>query len=191
MPRENKRRIRRSRKFAGAVTKKNGNGVITLVGHSEILVTIAVEVSRGNRSGVEAHANRDGFLKRAIAVAEEHVHGVRKRITGDQVMASAAGECRRSDSGKGRRRCAARSSQRNGRTGGLRKRALIAVLIQQNRNRVVDFVHDRQVKETVIQKICGHQSDRAGPGGIRSAGEGIARSAWIGRKGWTPQAAGK
>src|SRR5439155_21428913 len=122
LPRENKRRIRRSRKFAGAVTKKNGNGVITLVGHSEILVTIAVEVSRGNRSGVEAHANRDGFLKRAIAVAEEHVHGVRKRITGDQVMASAAGECRRSDSGKGRRRCAARSSQRNGRTGGLRKR---------------------------------------------------------------------
>src|SRR5207244_13104448 len=107
------------------------------------------------------------------------------------LMTSAVTECPRTDSANGPRRCAARTSQHNARTRGLRKRALIAVLIQQNRNRVVDFVHDRQVKETVIQKICGHQSDRAGPGGIRSAGEGIARSAWIGRKGWTPQAAGK
>src|SRR5215469_9844196 len=87
--REDKRRIPRSCKFAGAVAKKNGNGVITLVGHSEILVTVAVEVSRGNRRRVETRGKRDGFLKRAIAVAEKHVHCVRKWIAGDQVMASA------------------------------------------------------------------------------------------------------
>src|SRR5215469_1434131 len=86
LPREKKRRIRRSCKFTGAVTKKNRNGVIALVGYSEILVPVAVEVSSGNRSGVEAHGNRHGFLERAIAVAEEHVHYVRKRIAGDQVM---------------------------------------------------------------------------------------------------------
>src|SRR5205807_10658561 len=87
-------RSRSSRKGAVSPAKKNRNRVIPLIDHGEILFPVAIEISGGNCRGVEPDGNRDGFLERAVAVAEEHIHCIRERITGEQVVASAAGERR-------------------------------------------------------------------------------------------------
>src|SRR5262249_48401587 len=71
---ENKGRGRRGCELARAVAKKNGNRIVVLIDDREILFPVTIKISRRDASGVGARWNRHGLLKRAVTVAEEHIH---------------------------------------------------------------------------------------------------------------------
>src|SRR5262249_11639575 len=114
------------------IPEKNGNGIVFFVHHSEVLYSIAVKISSRNPSRIGAHWNCHRLLKRAVTIAEEHVHLVCEGITSHQIVASAVRECRGGNSGmRGGSRSARTPQQRNGRTRRLRKCSMAAALVQQ------------------------------------------------------------
>src|SRR4029077_5415255 len=177
---QSERRAEKFRESASAIAFEDGDGVVALVGHGEIGVSVAVEVGAADGAGVltDRVGRAVGFLKGAVTVSEKDGYIVGSGVGDYQIGRE------RGDTGLGGEGVAkgGRSDSRRRRLGpgqGERRvgggHEVSVVLIQQNANGVVVLVGDGGGGEIVVIGISRDQGYRIvadGKGGLRKVGGG-------------------